>query len=87
MSDVVNASDTKYNADMVAPTTHSNDAEADPLEQLSPQSPAGMGAHGWSRMIVGVILLAALATVVVRGIYVIANLEDEPPPPVETTVQ
>jgi hypothetical protein len=69
---------------MVAPTSQQHDAEPDPMQQAIPQSPTGMGAHGWSRMIVGIILLAALATIVVRGIYVISTLEDETPAPVQT---
>ncbi len=75
---------------MVAPPTHPQEptqpqgSEPDPLQQVSPQSPTGMGAHGWSRMIVGIILLGALATVVARGIYVIATLDDDTPVPTET---
>ncbi|GJM23650.1 MAG: hypothetical protein DHS20C16_00650 [Phycisphaerae bacterium] len=70
---------------MVAPTSPQPDP--DPLQQANPQSPSGMGAHGWSRMIVGIIFLAALLTVVIRGIYVVANLEESPPPTAPTTQQ
>ncbi len=35
-----------------------------------------MGSHGWSRIVMAVVLLGALATVVVRGIYVVAHLDD-----------
>ncbi len=61
---------------MVAPTSNSPEPTPDPLAQTSAQAPTGMGAHGWSRMIVGIILLAALTTVVIRGIYVITQIDD-----------
>ncbi|HNO77790.1 MAG TPA: hypothetical protein PKN33_06980 [Phycisphaerae bacterium] len=69
---------------MVAPATQHHESEPDPMQQAIPQSPTGMGAHGWSRMIVGIILLGALTTVVIRGIYVISTLEDESPVPTQT---
>ena len=36
-----------------------------------------MGSHGWSRMAMALILMAALVTVVIRGIYVVTHLETQ----------
>ncbi len=61
---------------MVSPTPNTPESQAPATGETGrPPSPK-MGSHGWSRIVMAVVLLGALATVVVRGIYVVAHLDD-----------